>query len=128
LQLLRQAQGCEVRHRSWDHSHHHCTAATLNEDVDTEARHSRQAIGDITGSLFPQHGDGLLVIADQIGSYVTRVVGAQQSQPGCLHRDQVPMDAHLGRTSRGENQVADLAGCTKHGHQQGIGGDRARLG
>ena len=63
-------------------AHHNRATSALDKDIDAEARHSRQSIGDVAGTLLAKRIDCLLVIADQIGGDAARVVRRKGSASG----------------------------------------------
>ena len=115
----------------WNHAHHDCAAAALDENIDPKAGQPGQAEGDIAGALLAQHVDGLLVVADKIGRDAPRVVRREQPQARALHRNELPINFHLRGTSGRENQVTHLFSGAQHGRQQsmcgGHSGVRCRL-
>ena len=83
-----------------NHAHHDGATAALNENVDAEPGQAGQSVGNVAGSMLAQGGDGLLVVANQIGGDVACVVGGQDREPGHLHRNHLAVDLHLRRTAR----------------------------
>ncbi len=124
-QLLRQAQGRKVGNGGGNDAHHHGATAALNENVDAEPRQAGQSEGNVASPMLAQGRDRLLVVANQVGGDVARVVRREQGEPGHLHRNHLPVDLDLRRTSGREDQVADLLGGTQHGAQQSRSRDSA---
>ena len=75
--------------------------------------------------MLAECSDSLLVIADQVGSDVAGVIGAEDRKSGNLHRNHLAVDLHLGRTAGRKNQVADLLRGMQHGAEQSWSRDSA---
>src|SRR4029077_4256375 len=106
--MLRQPQGREVGNDGGNHPHHDRTTAALNKNVDAETGQAGQSERNVASSMLAEGGDGLLVVANQVGGDMARVVGSEEGEPGYLHRSHLAVDLYLGRTAGGENQVADF--------------------
>ncbi len=124
-QLLGQVQSLKVGNCSRNDAHDHGTTAALNENVDAEAGQAGQSVGDVTSAVLPQRGDGLLVVADQVGGDVAGVISGQKSETRHLHGNHLAVNLDLRRTPGRENEVADFFCGAQHGSQKGWRGDAA---
>ena len=75
-QVRRQTKRSKVRDGGGYYTHHDGATAALDEDVDAEASHAGQAVGNVAGSVFAESGNRLLVVADQVGSEMAGVIGS----------------------------------------------------
>src|SRR5271154_7608655 len=103
-----QAERSEVRDGGGDYAHYDGTPAALDKDVDAKPGHAGQAIGNVAGSVFAQCGDGLLVVANQIGGEMAGVIWRQHGESRNLNRDELAVDLHLWRPSGRKDEIADL--------------------
>src|SRR5208282_344190 len=100
--------------------------SALDEDVDPEPGHSRQAVGNVARALLAKGIDGLLIVADQIGRDAPRVIGRKGAASGNFDRRELSVNFDLRPSPRGKNEIADLLGCAQHAGQQHWRRDRAR--
>ena len=124
--------GNRKRRKIWNdgrnHAHHHRTTAALNKNIHAKPGQARQSKRNVASPVLAQRGDGLLVVANQIGGDVTRVVRGQKREPRHLHRDHLAIDLNLRRTARRKNQIADFFGGAQHGAEQSRSRDSAASG
>src|SRR5579863_3045376 len=78
-QMLRQAQRGRFRNEGGNHAHHDGATAALDKYIDSKAGETGNSVRDIASALLAQRGDGLLVIADQVGGNLTSIVGSEES-------------------------------------------------
>src|SRR5215471_8007335 len=73
--------------------------------------------------MFAESINRLLVVTNEIGGDVARVVRRQHSETRDLHRDHLSINLDLRRTARRKDEIADLVRGSQHSAQQRGGRD-----
>jgi hypothetical protein len=126
FQLRGQMKRTESRNDGRNHAHHNRATSALDKDVDAEARHARQPVGNVAGALLAKRIDGLLVVADQVGRDAARVIRRKRAAAGNFDRRELSVNLDLRRTPGRKNQIADFFRGAQHAGQQHRSGNRAR--
>src|SRR5271168_3374288 len=125
LQLRRQTKRTESWNDRGNYAHDNRATAALDKNVHAKARHSRQAVRNVAGTLLAKRGQSLFVGANEISGDAASVVRRKYAAALDFNRRELSVNFYLRRTARRKNQIADLLGRAQHAGQKRRGRNRA---